>query len=420
MGTKRFVATTLNKLTRGQKRKISMSRLSIFSSILILSLFATTSFTTVIPVAKAATSSADWPGVDGNYPYNYNYSPQTTINAQNVQTLQMRWVFPVPPHPPNYGSDGIIITPIVVHGYVYAVTNYWTMFAWDARTGAVLWSKALPNVTFGGLLVGMPTSGHFHAIWYTEKIQGKPLVWAATNNYTVVALNALTGDKVMAFPYIKATDAIPGNFGKYDMITPTLVFDEQRQIMVAGSSGSEGANSGRGFYAGYDVSTPTPKLLWRTFMIPPQDGSDPNWAIKSVQGMDHAYIFTGKTAVDLKALTAQQLNQSLYNDWGNVNRTGAFGFDEKRSYVGADPAWGGSWAVDQTTGTAYVGTAQPAPHAKADNRTGPNLWSDSVIAIDTGTGRFKWAFQTTAHDLVDWDCAWSVVLANATIGGQTQ
>ena len=148
-----------------------MNRFSIVSSILIVSLLVTMSFATIIPVAKAATSSADWPGVDGNYPYNYNYSPQTTINAQNVQTLQMRWVFPVPPHPPNYGSDGIIITPLVVHGYVYAVTNYWTMFAWDARTGAVLWSKALPNVTFGGLLVGMPTIGHFHAIWYTEKIQ---------------------------------------------------------------------------------------------------------------------------------------------------------------------------------------------------------------------------------------------------------
>src|SRR5207249_7100249 len=150
----------------------------------------------------------------------------------------------------------------------------------------------------------------------------------------------------------------------------------------------------------------------RTFLVPPQDGSDPNWSIKSVQNMSHAYIFDGQKAVDLKALSPSQLNAMLFRDWGN------FGFNGTNSYAGAGPGWGGSWALDPSTGIAYVGTAQPSPDWNATTRPGPNLWSDSVMAIDVTTGKLVWAFQTTAHDLWDWDCSWSVMLANATVNGQ--
>ena len=43
-----------------------------------------------------------------------------------------------------------------------------------------------------------------------------------------------------------------------------------------------------------------------------------------------------------------------------------------------------------------------------------------MLAIDEQTGKLVWGFQTSPHDLSDWDCSWSVMLATATVHGQTQ
>jgi len=240
-----------------------------------------------------------------------------------------------------------------------------------------------------------------------------PLVWIPSNDYRLIAVNALTDDLVINMPLIVRGEekSISGSFGLYDQTTPSLVVDQKDGIVIFGSSGSEATNSGRGFFVGLNVNNDPPTILWRTFMIPPQDGSDPSWSINSVNSLQHAYIFDGQKAIDLKALPASPLRDMLYADWGN------FGFNGTRSFAGADPGWGGSWEWDNQTGIAYVSTAEPAPDYNATTRPGPNLWSDSIIAMDPTTGRFIWAFQTTPHDMWDWDCSWGVSIANINIGG---
>ncbi|MBV8818437.1 MAG: PQQ-dependent dehydrogenase, methanol/ethanol family, partial [Acidobacteriaceae bacterium] len=44
---------------------------------------------------------------------------------------------------------------------------------------------------------------------------------------------------------------------------------------------------------------------------------------------------------------------------------------------------------------------------------GDNLYSDSVLAIEPQTGKIKWHFQYTPHDLHDWDSVQTPVLVNA-------
>src|SRR5438445_5280086 len=211
---------------------------------------------------------------------------------------------------------------------------------------------------------------------------------------------------------IKPTQSVPGNFGFYRTETPQITIDEKRGILVAGNAVSEASNAGRGFFVGYDITQTPPKLLWRQFILPPQNGSDPNWAINSVNSMDHAYIFNGTSAIDLKALPQSQLHDMLYADWGN------FGYNGTVSFAGLGTGWGGSWAYDPSTGLAYVATAQPAADWNASTRPGPNLWADAIMAVDEATGKFVWGFQTSAHDTWDWDCSWSVMLANVTINSQ--
>ena len=48
-----------------------------------------------------------------------------------------------------------------------------------------------------------------------------------------------------------------------------------------------------------------------------------------------------------------------------------------------------------------------------DDRLGDNLYSDSVVALDVKTGRRKWHFQFTPHDVHDYDAQQPIVLVDA-------
>jgi outer membrane protein assembly factor BamB len=73
---------------------------------------------------------------------------------------------------------------------------------------------------------------------------------------------------------------------------------------------------------------------------------------------------------------------------------------------------GGAWyppAVDEERGLAYFGIANPAPFPgtpewpNGSSRPGPNLYTDSVVALDLATGALRWYHQVTPHDLLDRD-----------------
>jgi outer membrane protein assembly factor BamB len=73
---------------------------------------------------------------------------------------------------------------------------------------------------------------------------------------------------------------------------------------------------------------------------------------------------------------------------------------------------GGSWyppAVDLARHTAYFGVANPAPfpgtkqYPNGSSRPGPNLYTDSVVALDLATGHLRWYHQVHPHDLFDRD-----------------
>jgi alcohol dehydrogenase (cytochrome c) len=51
-------------------------------------------------------------------------------------------------------------------------------------------------------------------------------------------------------------------------------------------------------------------------------------------------------------------------------------------------------------------------------RQGDNLYSDSILALDPRTGRLKWHYQYTPHDVWDWDAQQPPVLVNTTWEGR--
>jgi outer membrane protein assembly factor BamB len=73
---------------------------------------------------------------------------------------------------------------------------------------------------------------------------------------------------------------------------------------------------------------------------------------------------------------------------------------------------GGAWyppAIDVRRRAVYFGTANPAPfpgtsaYPNGTSRPGPNLYTDSLVALNVDTGKLLWYHQVTAHDLFDRD-----------------
>ena len=301
--------------------------------------------------AQSQSGTVNWIGPDGNYPNNWDYVAQNQINSGNVQSLQISWVYPIGPAPASYGAttgNDVVITPIVVDGISYVITDYHLLIAENVKFGTVIWQRELPVQNFTGLEtlwdadfgnVAGNITGHYHGLWYSTHIRSTPLIWLETNNDTLYAYNALTGDFVLKIPTLNPFEKVPGNFGIYGTQSRSVLIDDQHGIILVGSGGTESDAMGRGYFEAFDVNANPPKLIWRSFIIPPQDGSDPNWDISSVANMSYAYIFNGTGAINLKTLPNSTLHQLLYADWGNFGNNGTY------SYAGANSAWGGSWAL---------------------------------------------------------------------------
>jgi alcohol dehydrogenase (cytochrome c) len=70
--------------------------------------------------------------------------------------------------------------------------------------------------------------------------------------------------------------------------------------------------------------------------------------------------------------------------------------------------WGGAstWftgSYDPELNLVYWGVGNPSSDFYGEGRKGTNLYSDSLIALDADTGRLRWYYQETPHDLYDFD-----------------
>ncbi|MCU1257696.1 MAG: Pyrrolo-quinoline quinone [Bryobacterales bacterium] len=82
---------------------------------------------------------------------------------------------------------------------------------------------------------------------------------------------------------------------------------------------------------------------------------------------------------------------------------------------------GSTWITgtyDPELNTLYWGTGNPGPDMNGDVRPGDNLYTCSLVALDADTGKLKWHYQYTPHDVHDWDAISDPVLVDVTIAGQ--
>jgi alcohol dehydrogenase (cytochrome c) len=77
-------------------------------------------------------------------------------------------------------------------------------------------------------------------------------------------------------------------------------------------------------------------------------------------------------------------------------------------------------AADPELGLLYFSTGNAYPMFNGALRPGDNLFTASIVAIDAATGEYRWHFQTTHHDIWDYDGPNPVILFDAEIDGRAR
>ncbi len=331
----------------------------------------------------ASGASVNWSAPNANSAGTNSVS-QDQLTSGTADQMPLSWSlsFPVATLTPglNATGQGSIAPPLVVNGTVFVAMNDLEVLAVRADDGRVLWSYT-PVLDRAGLPLGTLV-GHVHGLVYHDGD-----IWLSLPDCSALALNALTGEPVQRISKICAD--IPGNSGNYDYSGTPVAFYGDLLVWTA-SSVSEGTDAGRGFVAAYNVSTGG--LVWRWYVVPPTGGA-PDWDAESCPAPCHG-------------------NVSPYpGDWGTLDSAGG------SSRAGAGPGWGQP-VIDPADRLVILGTSQPSPDWNATYRPGPNLYSDSIVALSLNDGHLVWFYQTTPHDIYDFDCGWNVALGSASVDGQ--
>ena len=154
-------------------------------------------------------TNSDWPS-PGYDLQNSNFDPQTVINSNNVNQLQLSWIYQVPENPYNIPgtakSLGIETTPLVIKGIVYFATPYNDIIALNGKTGTTVWTYQVNMSKF-------PTES-----WWAPAYNERSLTYSNGTIYfmasdtSIYGLDALRGNVIFSLPDIGKD--ITGNNGQ--------------------------------------------------------------------------------------------------------------------------------------------------------------------------------------------------------------
>jgi quinoprotein glucose dehydrogenase len=322
-------------------------------------------------------SEADWPTY-AHSPYSDRHSPLSQIDTGNVSRLEVAWRFHTGEGTPEFKTrspTALEVTPLVFRGTMYLSTPLGRVFALDPVTGAQRWvfdPQIDRTIQFGDF------ANRGVAIWLDNAAAAGSRcslrVFVATIDTRLIALDAASGSPCTDFGAggtVRLRDGLrnqPSFASEYEETSPPTVVDG---VVVVGSAVADNnrIDAASGEVRGFDARTGA--LRW-TFDPVPQNSADPASA-----------TWVGP----------------------NAHRSGA----------------ANSWSVfaaDPGRKTVYIATSSPSVDYFGGERKGRNEYGNSVVAIQAGTGKVLWHFQTVHHDLWDYDNASPPALVIVTVGGR--
>jgi len=295
-----------------------------------------------------------WPTYNGDYS-GRRYSTLTQINATNVKSLSLAWIYRAntspqgamtggegPENAPGGGPIGIKATPLMVNGMLYFASpdHAWAV---DARIGREVWHYFWR--TKGGDHIGNRGVGMYRG-W----------LYFLTPDCYIVSLDATTGKE----RWHKQIAEVKQTY--FTTSAPVVI----RNHVIFGVGGD--ALDLPGYLESRDPETGELQWRWFTAPAPGEPGSE---------------------------------------TWPN---------EYAMSHGGGMPWIPPTY--DRELNLLYVGTGNPNPVLSGQSRKGDNLWTCSVVALNPDTGKMAWYYQYSPHDTHDWDAAQTPVLLDAEFGGQ--
>jgi glucose dehydrogenase len=347
---------------------------------------------------KHLTDSKEWPSFGRDYT-NQRMSPLTQINTRNAENLGLAWQFKTGVATSVQGA------PIVTDGVMYVALPYNHVAALDAKTGKELWRyqherKANWKMCCGPANRGVAVSG------------GK--VFIGTVDARLIALDAKTGAKIwdinvaddtaqtentssLSKSDAKSKKDTYGGTGIGIAMAP-VVYNGKVIVGVTG--------------VGYGLHVDTPRIdapLGAVIGLSGLYGRPGFLAAFDVNSGNRVWQFDTIPSQGWEGVFAAETSDGI-----SLNRDVAA---EKENAKNHPDAWryggGSAWstpAIDTKTNTLFFGTGNPSPQMNDISRPGDNLYTVSLVALNTETGKIKWHYQQVPHDVWGYDLASPPVL----------
>jgi alcohol dehydrogenase (cytochrome c) len=246
-------------------------------------------------------------------------------------------------------------TPLVVDGIMYVTQRPNDVVALDAATGRVFWIYHYNNAASVTVCCGANNRG--------LAILGDMLFMGTLDDH-LVAIDTKNGRQVWK------TEVADTKSGYSVTVAPLVVKD---RVVIGVGGGEYGI---RGFIAAYDARTG--KEVWKFYTIPgPGEPGHETW-----EACPPSSPYCDPEAWKHGA--------------GSIWVTGSY---------------------DPELNLTYWGVGNVGPDYNGAQRPGDNLYTASVVALDADTGKLKWHYQFTPHDVYDYDSVQVPVLADITWKG---
>ena len=331
----------------------------------LASLLALTACTPAITKAPLAAADVDWPHYGGDAG-GQRFSSAAQITPENVRGLKVAWTYStgeMKRHPDAIQHSAFENTPILAGGRLFVCSQFNAVSAVDPITGKQLWQydpKVDPTVEY-------PNDYTCRGVtWWRDPVAPAKMpcaerVYVPTADRRLIALDAASGALCKGFGTAGVVDVGAGlkleRAGQMQITSPPVI---ARGVIVVGSS------------------------------------LDDNQRVRELSGAVRAYdVRTGAPKWSFDPLAASAP--------GNV--------------AGAANAWA-PMSADEARGLIFVPTSSASPDFYGAARNGPNGHANSVVALNAETGVPAWSFQTTHHDIWDYDVPAQPTLANVAWGGR--
>lgn len=300
------------------------------------------------------------------------YSSGTDITPANVSGLKIAWTYSSGDSDTGNHSQNQC-NPVMVDGMLYGTTPALKLFALDAATGRQQWlfDPAAEDTSAKKDRFAYFKVSRGVMYWQDDSGNDKRILYSAGKK--TYAVNATDGKPVRSFGSngsIDLTQNLDRDSGTYNPFmaatTPGVIY---KDLMILGMRVAESADAAPGPVRAYDVRTG--KLKWIFHTIPhPGEKNYETWPDKDA-----------------------------YKKLGGANN------------------WAGM-ALDEERGTVYVPTGSIGGDFYGGFRKGQGLYANSLLALDAGTGDYKWHYQFVHHDLWDRDLPANPNLVTITVNGK--